>query len=267
MKRLLFAFFYCLLISNISADEYVLVNQQDWHGFVKRNYKSQEHGYHASVVLPQSKAASKSWIWRARFFGHQPQLDFALLKQGYHLVYCDVSQLFGSDTAVNRWNHFYKWVRKEFDLREKVVLEGMSRGGLIVYRWGIQNPEKVSAIYADAPVIDPTSWPGGLGQGKGGSPSDWDRCKEEYGVLDGTILSDIIVGNLDSLAKNKVPLIHVVGTEDKVVPVGENTDPLVRRYHELGGSIVVIKKFGVGHHPHSLNDPDLILSFFSRFAL
>lgn len=37
---------------------------------------------------------------------------------------------------------------------KKVALEGMSRGGLIVYNWAAQNPEKVACIYADAPVMD-----------------------------------------------------------------------------------------------------------------
>ena len=34
-------------------------------------------------------ADGKPWVWRARFFGHEPQFDIAMLK-GYHVVYCDV---------------------------------------------------------------------------------------------------------------------------------------------------------------------------------
>ncbi len=41
------------------------------------------------VVTPKVVAAGKPWIWRARFFGHEPQTDIALLEQGYHLVYSE----------------------------------------------------------------------------------------------------------------------------------------------------------------------------------
>ena len=37
----------------------------------------------------------------------------------------------------------------------------MSRGGLIALNWAIDNPDRVSAVYVDAPVCDIRSWPGG----------------------------------------------------------------------------------------------------------
>ena len=63
---------------------------------------------------------------------------------------------------------------------KKVALEGMSRGGLIVYNWAAQNPEKVACIYADAPVMDFKSWP--MGQGKSaGSAMDTKQLLNAYG--------------------------------------------------------------------------------------
>ena len=99
---------------------------------------------------------------RARFWGHQPQTDIALLEQGFHIAYCDVADMYGADIAVKRWNKLYaKMVTEGF--HKKVVLEGMSRGGLIVYNWAAQNTDKVACIYADAPVMDIKSWPMGRG--------------------------------------------------------------------------------------------------------
>jgi lysophospholipase L1-like esterase len=63
-----------------------------------------------------------------------------------------------------------------------------------------------------------------------------------------------------------VPLLHVVGDADEVVPVAENTAIIERRYHTLGGSIRVIHKPGVGHHPHSLEDPTPIVQFVLSHA-
>ena len=45
------------------------------------------------------------------------------------------------------------------------------------------------------------------------------------------------------------------------MPVTENTAIIEARYKELGGSIQVIHKPGVGHHPHSLKDPAPIVAF------
>ena len=99
------------------------------------------------VVVPKSVAANKPWVWRARFFGHEPQFDIAMLEKGYHVVYCDVAGLWGSPTAVERWNQFYSFLVEQHGFAEKAVLEGMSRGGLIVYNWAIANPER-SAMFS-----------------------------------------------------------------------------------------------------------------------
>jgi pimeloyl-ACP methyl ester carboxylesterase len=69
------------------------------------------------------------------------------------------------------------------------------------------------------------------------------------------------VDNLAPLAKADVPLLHVVGDADDVVPLAENTAVVERRYKQLGGQITVIVKKGVGHHPHSLKDPAPIVDF------
>ena len=33
-------------------------------------------------------------MWRARFWGHEPQTDIDLLEKGFHIVYCDVADLY-----------------------------------------------------------------------------------------------------------------------------------------------------------------------------
>jgi hypothetical protein len=58
-----------------------------------------------------------------------------------------------------------------------------------------------------------------------------------------------------------VPLLHVYGDADDAVPWDENTGILAERYKQLGGSIVLIPKPGVGHHPHGLADPTPVVEF------
>lgn len=206
------------------------------------------------IIVPAKVADGKPWVWRARFFGHQPQFDVALLKSGYHLVYCEVGGLFGSDQAVERWNAFYKYLREEHGFAKKVVLEGMSRGGLIIYNWGIANPEKVAVIYGDAPVMDFKSWPG---SGSGGILKAYGFKNAE----EAKAYKRNPVDSLKPLADAGVPIIHVVGDADTVVPVSENTAVAEKRYKEMGGTFKVIHKEKVGHHPHSLKDPAPLVDF------
>lgn len=56
-------------------------------------------------------------------------------------------------------------------------------------------------------------------------------------------------------------MLSVVGDADEVVPLSENTAFVEKRLKELGWKIEVIHKPGVGHHPHSLEDPKPIVDF------
>ena len=231
-----------------------------WHSFDR--YDFNVDGRKCWVIVPTTVAKGRPWIWRARFFGHEPQTDLALLAKGFHVTYCDVSGLYGSPKAVEHWNVFYREMVDKHGLHPRPALEGMSRGGLIIYNWAAANPNKVSCLYGDAPVCDFKSWPGGKGTGKG-SASDWQHCLQAYGLNESMAMryQRNPIDNLAPLAKAKVPLLHVVGDADVVVPVAENTALLEARYTALGGSIQVIHKPGIGHHPHSLKDPQRIVDF------
>ena len=109
------------------------------------------------IVSPKKAAKGNPWIWRARFWGHEPQTDIALLKKGFHVAYCNVGGLYGAPSAVERWDRFCNHVTKKHQLSKKVALEGMSRGGLIIFNWAAKNPEKVSCIYTDNDKVVPVS--------------------------------------------------------------------------------------------------------------
>ena len=58
----------------------------------------------------------------------------------------------------------------------------------------------------------------------------------------------------------------VFGDADKVVPWEENTGIIEERYKKLGGSITLIRKAGVDHHPHGLDDSTPIIEFITKHA-
>ncbi len=233
----------------------------EWHGFKIHKFSVKRAS--CQVVAPKKVAPGKPWIWRARFFGHEPQTDIALLKKGFHVAYCDVANLFGSAKAISRWNDFYNYATTELGFSKKVALEGMSRGGLIIFNWARQNPKKVSCIYGDAPVCDFKSWPGGKGKGKGDGRS-WMQCQKAYDFkteADALAWKENPIDNAAAIAKAKIPVMIVYGKADVVVPDFENCLIFEKNFKAAGGDIVMIGKENCGHHPHSLKDPKQIVDF------
>lgn len=240
------------------------VKEFNFHGY--KGYEYDNNGVKYYIVKPHHTAKGNPWIWRARFWGHEPQVDIDLLEQGFHLTYCDVAELFGSPKAVERWDEFYALAVKA-GLNQKAVLEGMSRGGLIIYNWAAKNPKKVACIYGDAPVMDIKSW-----------PLNWGDCLDENKRSMSLLLEAYDFANAEEamawnknplnharkLAKAKIPMIHVVGDIDEGVPVAENTAIFEREVAKYGHSVHVIHKPNVGHHPHSLNNPEKIVSFILK---
>jgi len=239
-----------------------LSQQTDYHGFVRHDFSFA--GTNAIVVEPRTPAKDRPWIWRTEFFDHRPQLDLMMLERGYHLVHLNVGNTFGAPASMEQFGRFYnELISSKWNLNRRIVLEGFSRGGLYAYNWASRNPDKVQAIYGDAPVCDFKTWP------RQHSPADWDALIQSYGFPDGQRAIEYPfnpIDNLKALVQAKVPIIHVVGDADTVVPVAENTSVLERRYKELGGTIEVIHKPGVDHHPHSLDDATPIARFIERHA-
>ena len=240
------------------------VKEFNFHGY--KGYEYDNNGVKYYIVKPHHTAKGNPWIWRARFWGHEPQVDIDLLEQGFHLTYCDVAELFGSPKAVKRWDEFYALAVKA-GLNQKAVLEGMSRGGLIIYNWAAKNPKKVACIYGDAPVMDIKSWPLNWGDCLDENKRSMSLLLEAYGFAnaeEAMAWNKNPLNHARKLAKAKIPMIHVVGDIDEGVPVAENTAIFEREVAKYGHSVHVIHKPNVGHHPHSLNNPEKIVSFILK---
>ncbi|GHT25608.1 hypothetical protein FACS18942_01070 [Planctomycetales bacterium] len=231
-----------------------------WNGYDLYDFQYAERN--CKIAVPKTVADGKPWVWRAVFWGHEPQTEIALLEKGYHIAFVACSDLLGSPQMLKERNAFYELMTGKYGLSKKPVLLGMSRGGLCSLRWAIANPDRVSCLYIDAPVCDFKSWPGGKGKGKG-STGDWRQVLKLYNLTDEEALTykGNPVDSLKPLAEKKVPILSVCGDSDDIVPLEENTKILSERYKELGGTIEVILKPGIGHHPHSLKDPAPIVKF------
>lgn len=238
----------------------------EWNGYAKHDLTIA--GKQVTIVAPKTAASGRPWVWHGEFFGHKPAPDIALLGKGFHIVYMKIHDMLGSPSAVQLWNQCYATLTTDYGFSAKPVLVGLSRGGLYCYNWAIANPTKVSCIYGDAPVCDFKSWPGGKGKGKG-DPKNWSFVLKLWNFNnEGEALAyqGNPVDSLAALAKHQVPLLHVYGDADDVVPADENTTLLAKRYQALGGNITLIAKPGIGHHPHGLEDSTPIIEFILKHA-
>jgi len=113
-------------------------------------------------------------------------------------------------------------------------MEGDGGAAGEAYAWAIENPDRVSCIYAENPVMHSNT------------------AKTQ--PLD----------DLAPLAKADVPLLDVCGSLDP--GLNDNTKVLEKRYKELGGKITVITKKGEGHYPLAPQDPKPVVDFITKAA-
>ena len=230
----------------------------EWNGCDRYDFTFKDR--QATIVVPKKAAKGNPWIWRPAFFDAFPSVDKALLEKGFHIVYYDVTHLYGSPRAVSLGTEFYENMTDLYNLSEKVTLEGFSRGGLFVFNWAAQNTEKVACIYVDAPVCDVFSWPGRK------NAALWNDLLKEWNLTDAGMehFKGNPIDNLAPIAAAGIPIISVCGDSDQTVPYKENMDVVRSRYLAAGGPVEVILKKECDHHPHSLDNPEPVVDFILR---
>ena len=238
-----------------------------WHGHVRHLITID--GCKAWVVEPKKALPGNPWTWCMEFpdaFTERTGVP-QLLDAGLFHLHINVGNTFGCPAALKHFDALYAVIIAQ-GLATKGTLIGISRGGLYAYNWASLNPDKVVCVYGDAPVCDFKSWPAGKGKGKG-SAGDWKALMRCYGFKDeaeALAWTRNPIDSLEPLAKARIPLIHVVGDVDNVVPVAENTAIIEQRYKALNGEITVLHKPKVSHHPHGLDDPKPLVELLLRYT-
>ncbi|GLR19496.1 SGNH/GDSL hydrolase family protein [Portibacter lacus] len=272
------ASFYILIVlfsfitsqSQLLAQDSGEIKHSEWKTFERVDFTFE--GKNAYVVIPSTPLPGNPWIWRARFPGWHTEADSILVENGFHLAFINTADYFGSPIAMDIWDEFYTYLLAEYQLNRKVSLMGVSRGGLFVYNWAIRNPTKVSSIYAEAPVLDFKSWPGGFGEGKG-NPKAWKTLKNIYGFEsdeEAKAYKNLPIHQAASIASYKIPVLHMIGLKDEVVPPEENTMILINNYIKAGGIATVVpctqgeQKLNGHHFP--IETPQTVADFIMYHA-
>ncbi len=182
-----------------------------------------------NVISPVQAAAGNPWVFRVGFADRDSTVDLALLAKGYHIVTGPVS--YNKDGPdLQHWNAVYQhFVSHGFS--SKPVMEGAGRAAGEAYAWAVENPDHVSCVYAENPVLT--------------------------AFLSGKPLLE----NLAPLARARVLLYHVCGSLDPALE--SQTRVAEKRYKELGGDIIVQIQEGTGHYPLSPHDPAPAVEFIT----
>lgn len=243
--------------------------KSQWHGYDRFDFDAA--GRPCYVVAPKETAAGHPWVWRTTFPDYHAEADIALLGKGVLIAHLVTSDLLGSPRAVTEGEKFYELLTTRHGLSRKVVLEGVSRGGLLAYNFAIKHPDQVACIYCDTPVLDFKSWPGGKGKGIG-SPGDSGTVPKLYHLSEADAMkyTGNPVDNAAPLAAAKIPILHIVAEDDNVVPPAENTYLLKQRLEKLGHTMDVISvpqgtKESHGHH-FTHPDPQRVVEFILKYT-
>lgn len=233
----------------------------DYHGFEGLEFTFD--GLPAKIVKPKVKPNGK-WCYKTEYFNAFPSTEIEFLNRGYHIAYNENFTRWAPESDVNRKGEFIKFISKEFNLSKKCITVGMSCGGMYAVKVASRFPELIEAMYIDAPVMNLLSCPCDLGVAKGGLYDEYYRVMK---ITKSELLSyrDNPIDVMHVLCEKDIPIVMVSGDSDTVVPYVENGALLEKLYKEKGGRIKVYIKSGADHHPHGLDDPNIIVNDIEEY--
>ena len=182
-------------------------------------------GRPAFVILPEANNRREPLPWVL----YAPTFDRVLpnerdegwiigrfLKAGIAIAGVNVGESFGSPAGRATYNALYTHLTQTSPkFSSQACLLARSRGGLMLYNWAADHPERVACIAGIYPVCDLRGYPG-LAK----------ACKA-YGLsesqLAGSLSEHNPVDRLAPLAKAGIAIFHIHGDVDQVVPLEANS--------------------------------------------
>lgn len=205
----------------------------------------QVEGHTAFLILPKEQPQGAPWVWYAPTLpglpGPEERWMFEkFLAAGIAIAGVDVGESFGSPKGRAAYSALHKELVEKRSLARKACLLARSRGGLMLYSWACENAESVACIAGIYPVCNLTSYPGVA------------KACGAYGLTEAALAAQLAQHNpidrLAPLAKAKVPIFHIHGDTDVVVPLKDNSGEVARRYREMGGNMHLLVPPGQGHN-------------------
>ena len=80
--------------------------------------------------------------------------------EGIAIAGIDVGESYGSPAGAEVYQKFYTELIKHRRMSKMPVLLARSRGGLMLYSWGVRHPKNIAAVAGIYPVCNLASYPG-----------------------------------------------------------------------------------------------------------
>lgn len=201
----------------------------------------------AAFVIHPTKPApngAKPWVWYAPTIGGNPGkpnewLFTRLLERGFFVVGLGVGETYANPRSREQYAEFYQHMTKQYGLAPKVCLLAQSRGGLNHYNFAADHPGWVQCIAGIYTVGDLRSYPGLV------------KAAPAYGLtpaeLEAQIARHTPVDRLVPIAAARIPIFHIHGDSDVLVPLEKNSGAIAERYKALGGHMELVIVPGEGH--------------------
>lgn len=203
-------------------------------------------GRPAFLIRPAKAADGNPWVLYAPTFNRslpakksEGWMFGQFLNSGIAIAGVDVGESYGSPDGRAAFTALYDKLTMAPGLSKQVCLLARSRGGLMAYNWAAENPAKVACIAGIYPVLDLTTYPG-LAKACGAYQLNETQLRDQ-------IKQHNPVERLGPLAKAKVPIFHIHGDKDTVVPYAQNAAEPARRYQAAGGDMQVLLAKDQGH--------------------
>lgn len=175
----------------------------------------------------------------------------SLLAKGFHHVHLQAKG-HGNDEDQQAFRRYHDFLLT-LGLAEKTALIGLSFGGLYSARYAAFNPERVAAVYLDAPVCSFKNF------------RFLDQVTIEYRLDDLEHLETHPGMPINLTGKlPQIPILLIYGADDLVVVPSYNCELFAERFQAAGGKLQIIKRASWGHHPHGLGETAPIVDFISE---
>ena len=227
----------------------------EWYGF--KRYHFEFENCKAWIAEPKYPAGDGRWswctVWPEAYVRRVGIVD--LLEHGFYHVHIDAFAFRASPEGVAVMGRFHDFL-VSMGLSEKTNLIGMSWGGFFSLRYAETFPQRIAAMYLDAPVCnaaDPVCADGER------IKSILENCKMSFEEMTKSKLNPL--NNVEVLVNARIPMMAAIGETDQSVNNDTNFNLLEKRIIELGGSIKTIRRNYWGHHPHGFDDTEELLAF------
>lgn len=204
-------------------------------------------GRTAFLILPVPDAThgGTPWVWYAPTLPGLPGAEEnwmfrKFLDAGLAIAGVDVGESYGNPAGRALFSALYEELVENRGLSKTPCLLARSRGGLMLYNWAAEHPSSVACVAGIYPVCNLVSYPGVKV-----AAHAYDMTEEQ---LHADLSAHNPIDRLAPLANASVPIYHLHGDSDTVVPLDMNSGELAQRYRQLGGAMTLKVIEGQGHN-------------------